>query len=127
MTIFRIDVSYTCVQNNQSCSDDFKDFAALCFEEFGDRVKLWVTLNEPWVYSIGGYDTGRKAPGRASKYMNEAAVAGESGLEVYTVSHNLLLAHAEAVEVFRNNPKVRKQNSLCHFVEHFKSICQHIY
>ncbi|KAJ4905003.1 Beta-glucosidase 27 [Raphanus sativus] len=87
--------------------NDFKDFAALCFEEFGDRVKLWVTLNEPWVYSIGGYDTGRKAPGRASKYMNEAAVAGESGLEVYTVSHNLLLAHAEAVEVFRNNPKCK--------------------
>ncbi|KAG7561520.1 Glycoside hydrolase superfamily [Arabidopsis thaliana x Arabidopsis arenosa] len=92
---------------SEEAVDDFKDFAALCFEEFGDRVKLWVTLNEPWVYSIGGYDTGRKAPGRASKYMNEAAVAGESGLEVYTVSHNLLLAHAEAVEVFRNNPKCK--------------------
>ena len=72
-------------------------------------MKYWVTLNEPWVYSIGGYDTGRKAPGRASNYMNEAALAGESGLEVYTVSHNLLLAHAEAVEVFRNNPKVRRK------------------
>ncbi|CAF2048732.1 unnamed protein product, partial [Brassica napus] len=92
---------------SEQAVDDFKDFAALCFEEFGDRVKLWVTLNEPWVYSIGGYDTGRKAPGRASKYMNEAAVAGQSGLEVYTVSHNLLLAHAEAVEVFRNNPKCK--------------------
>ncbi|KAF2620943.1 hypothetical protein F2Q68_00041819 [Brassica cretica] len=92
---------------SEQAVDDFKDFAALCFEEFGDRVKLWVTLNEPWVYSIGGYDTGRKAPGRASKYMNEAAVAGQSGLEVYTVSHNLLLAHADAVEVFRNNPKCK--------------------
>ncbi|KAH0874174.1 hypothetical protein HID58_071536 [Brassica napus] len=49
----------------------------------------------------------RKSPGRASKYMNEAAVAGESGLEVYTVSHNLLLAHAEAIGVFRNNPKCK--------------------
>ncbi|CAN7085535.1 unnamed protein product, partial [Brassica oleracea var. botrytis] len=39
--------------------------------------------------------------------MNEAAVAGESGLEVYTVSHNLLLAHAEAIGVFRNNPKCK--------------------
>lgn len=103
-------ISLICIQKIISCSNDFKDFAALCFEEFGDRVKLWVTLNEPWVYSIGGYDTGRKAPGRASKYMNEAAVAGESGLEVYTVSHNLLLAHAEAVEVFRNNPKVRNRH-----------------
>ena len=32
------------------CSDDFKDFAAICFKEFGDRVKLWVTLNEPWYW-----------------------------------------------------------------------------
>ncbi|XP_024010762.1 beta-glucosidase 27 [Eutrema salsugineum] len=90
---------------SEKAVDDFREFATICFEEFGDRVKYWVTLNEPWVYSIGGYDTGRKAPGRASKYMNEAALAGESGLEVYTVSHNLLLAHAEAVEVFRKNPK----------------------
>ncbi|CAN6994890.1 unnamed protein product [Brassica rapa subsp. trilocularis] len=92
---------------SEKAVDDFRDFATICFEEFGDRVKYWVTLNEPWVYSIGGYDTGRKAPGRASNYMNEAALAGESGLEVYTVSHNLLLAHAEAVEVFRNNPKCK--------------------
>lgn len=82
--------------------NDFRDFASICFEEFGDRVKLWLTINEPWVYSVGGYDAGRKAPGRASKYMNDAAVAGKSGHEVYIVSHNLLVAHAEAVEAFRN-------------------------
>ncbi|CAH2058006.1 unnamed protein product [Thlaspi arvense] len=81
---------------------DFKDFASICFKEFGDRVKLWLTINEPWVYSVGGYDAGRKAPGRASKYMNDSAEAGQSGHEAYIVSHNLLLAHAEAVEAFRN-------------------------
>ncbi|XP_010527605.1 PREDICTED: beta-glucosidase 27-like [Tarenaya hassleriana] len=82
--------------------DDFRDFASVCFEEFGDRVKLWVTINEPWVYSNGGYDMGRKAPGRGSKYINNACEAGNSGHEVYIVSHNLLLAHAEAVEAFRS-------------------------
>uniref|UniRef100_M4CKV4 thioglucosidase n=1 Tax=Brassica campestris TaxID=3711 RepID=M4CKV4_BRACM len=81
---------------------DFRDFATICFQEFGDRVKLWLTINEPWVYSVGGYDAGRKAPGRASKYMNDAAIAGKSGHEAYIVSHNLLLAHAEAVEAFRS-------------------------
>ena len=89
------------------CRMDFRDFANICFEEFGDRVKLWLTINEPWVYSVGGYDAGRKAPGRASKYMNDAATAGKSGHEAYIVSHNLLLSHAEAVEAFRNCHNVR--------------------
>ncbi|XP_010544538.1 PREDICTED: beta-glucosidase 26, peroxisomal isoform X2 [Tarenaya hassleriana] len=87
--------------------DDFRDYAILCFERFGDRVKYWCTLNEPWVYSIAGYDTGRKAPGRCSKYVNPASLVGRSGYEAYIVSHNLLLAHAEAVEVFRKAPNCK--------------------
>ncbi|GMN26516.1 hypothetical protein TIFTF001_001342 [Ficus carica] len=36
----------------------FKDYAELCFKEFGDRVKHWITLNEPWSYSMGGITKG---------------------------------------------------------------------
>lgn len=91
--------------------DDFRDYASLCFERFGDRVSLWCTLNEPWVYSVAGYDTGRKAPGRCSKYVNGASVAGMSGYEAYIVSHNLLLAHAEAVQVFRKCDNVCRESN----------------
>ncbi|KAL2237237.1 UNVERIFIED_CONTAM: Oleuropein beta-glucosidase [Sesamum indicum] len=35
--------------------DDFREYAELCFWEFGDRVKHWITLNEPTTYSIQGY------------------------------------------------------------------------
>nr|POF17448.1 cyanogenic beta-glucosidase [Quercus suber] len=35
--------------------DDFQDYAELCFKEFGDRVKHWITLNEPWGTSYAGY------------------------------------------------------------------------
>ncbi|XP_047319443.1 beta-glucosidase 12-like [Impatiens glandulifera] len=82
--------------------DDFKDFAELCFKEFGDRVKHWITMNEPWSYSIGGYSAGGIAPGRCSAWMNAGCSAGDSGTEPYIVSHNLIISHAAAVKVYKD-------------------------
>ncbi|KAG5253572.1 beta-glucosidase [Salix suchowensis] len=62
--------------------NDFRDFVDLCFKSFGDRVKKWITLNEPWMFSVQGYDLGTMAP-------------------VYTVTHHLLLAHAAAVRLYK--------------------------
>ncbi|XP_021908922.1 beta-glucosidase 31-like [Carica papaya] len=90
---------------NRSIVKDFRDFARVCFYEFGDKVKLWSTFNEPWVYSVAGYDRGIKAPGRCSKWKNSACQEGDSGTEPYIVTHNLLLAHAAAVKEFRNCKK----------------------
>jgi beta-glucosidase len=71
-------------------SDYFAAYSNLCFERFGDRVKNWITLNEPWVVAILGYGQGVFAPGRISKS------------EPYLAAHNLILAHAKAVSIFRN-------------------------
>lgn len=79
-----------------SISDHFEKYADLCFERFGDRVKNWITLNEPWVVAILGYGQGVFAPGRVSKS------------EPYLAAHNLILAHAKAVNLFRN--KFSNQN-----------------
>ncbi|KAI3468103.1 hypothetical protein Pfo_024766 [Paulownia fortunei] len=35
--------------------NDFREFAELCFWEFGDRVKNWITMNASWGYTIHGY------------------------------------------------------------------------
>ncbi|XP_008807567.3 furostanol glycoside 26-O-beta-glucosidase-like [Phoenix dactylifera] len=78
---------------------DFKDFANICFEEFGDRVKHWITLNEPWSFSSMGYSLGSHAPGRCSEFLG--CPVGDSMTEPYIVAHNLLLAHAAAARLYK--------------------------
>ncbi|NAS12330.1 GH1 family beta-glucosidase [Poritiphilus flavus] len=74
---------------NPDIADYFEAYAELCFSNFGDRVKHWITLNEPWVVSILGYAEGVFAPGRKSRE------------EPYIVAHNLLRAHGKAVANYR--------------------------
>ncbi|KAL3529722.1 hypothetical protein ACH5RR_009044 [Cinchona calisaya] len=81
--------------------NDFHGYANICFERFGDRVKQWITFNEPWSFSIEGYDNGAFAPGRCSSWMNNNCTGGDSSIEPYLVTHNQLLAHAQAVKLYR--------------------------
>jgi beta-glucosidase len=74
---------------NPRMADFFRRYAEICFEHFGDRVKNWITLNEPWVVAICGYGLGVFAPGRKSQD------------EPYLVGHNLLRAHAYTVDTYR--------------------------
>ncbi|KAF7824010.1 cyanogenic beta-glucosidase-like isoform X1 [Senna tora] len=80
---------------------DFRDYAELCFKEFGDRVKHWITLNEPRSVSKNGYANGRFAPGRCSAWLNMNCTGGDSATEPYLVSHYQLLAHAASVQVYK--------------------------
>lgn len=91
------------------CRKDFREYANFTFHEYGHKVKNWITINEPWVFSRAGYDVGKKAPGRCSPYIpgyGSLCEDGRSGFEAYQVSHNLLLSHAEAVDAFRKCKKV---------------------
>ncbi|CAJ1952333.1 unnamed protein product [Sphenostylis stenocarpa] len=85
---------------------DFQDYAELCFKEFGDRVKYWLTLNEPWTFSKHGYAEGATAPGRCSPWQNLNCTGGDSATEPYIVAHNQLLAHAAAVNIYRTKYQV---------------------
>ena len=84
----------------------FKDYAELCYKEFGDRVKHWITLNEPHSYSNDGYVNGNSAPGRCSEWQNRNCTGGDSGIEPYLVSHHQLLSHAAAVKVYKEKYQV---------------------
>ena len=68
----------------------FADYAALMAERFGDRVKQWTTLNEPFCSSFLGYASGIHAPGR-----HEPEVA-------LRAAHHLLLGHGLALRALRD-------------------------
>ena len=74
---------------NPDSASWFADYAAIMFRKLDDRVKLWVTLNEPWVVTDGGYLHGALAPGHRNRF--EAPIA----------THNLLRAHGAAVQAYR--------------------------
>jgi beta-glucosidase len=71
--------------------DPYVEYAETVVRRLGDRVKHWITHNEPWVAAWLGYGYGIHAPGRTD---TAAALAA---------AHHLLLAHGRAVEVLRRD------------------------
>ena len=49
---------------NRSIIDWFSEFVTVCANTFGDRVKHWMVLNEPMVFTGAGYFLGVHAPGK---------------------------------------------------------------
>eukprot|EP00897_Mesotaenium_endlicherianum_P000537 jgi/Mesen1/10484/ME000083S09992 len=84
---------------NPASSVDFGVYAELCFRSFGDRVKTWITFNEPQQITNQGYASGSMAPGRCSD--RGRCKAGDSAREPYLVGHNILRAHALASTIYR--------------------------
>ncbi|KAJ7961661.1 Beta-glucosidase [Quillaja saponaria] len=74
---------------------DFQDYAEFCFKEFGDKVKHWITLNEPLSVTFG--------LGPCDLQENLNCTTQDPGREPYFVSHNQLLAHAAAASVYKAN------------------------
>lgn len=72
-------------------AEAFVEYADLVTRRLGDRVKHWITLNEPFVSAFVGHLEGRHAPGHSD--LGEALAA----------AHHLLLAHGWAVPMVRGN------------------------
>jgi beta-glucosidase len=67
----------------------FGDFAYAMGEEFGDRIRMWATINEPATVTLDGYALGLHAPG-ATRLFNALPAA-----------HHQLLGHGLAVQALR--------------------------
>ena len=83
----------------------FVAYAEAVARRLGDRVKRWVTHNEPWCAAILGHLTGAHAPGATD------------GAEALTVAHNLLLSHGLSVPVLRRESS-NAQLGLAHMYLH---------
>jgi beta-glucosidase len=74
---------------NRDVCERFADYAAVVFERLGDRVKRFITFNEPLIFVLFGHRVGFMAPGIADLAITARA------------THHVHLAHGLAVQRFR--------------------------
>ncbi|XP_021318919.1 probable inactive beta-glucosidase 14 isoform X3 [Sorghum bicolor] len=79
---------------------DFGYLADVCFRMFGDRVKFWITFNEPNIFAKLSYIYGRYPPGHCSRPFGNCT-SGNSSTEPYIVGHNMVLSHANVVSIYK--------------------------
>lgn len=75
---------------NPLISQYFEFYANVLFENFGDRVKIWITFNEPLTYCIGEYGDGRIG-----------ASVQAPGVGEYLCGHHTLISHANVYHMYK--------------------------
>ncbi|NXH06054.1 LPH hydrolase, partial [Loxia leucoptera] len=83
---------------NDTIVQRFKEYAEVLFQRLGDKVKFWITLNEPYNTAYLGYGVGTAAPG----------VSVRPGRAPYVVGHNLIKAHAEVWHLYNETFRARQ-------------------
>jgi beta-glucosidase len=78
---------------NRDTAFAFAEYARVVSDRLSDRVKVWMTHNEPWVAAMAGYFAGEHAPG--IKNVTEG----------FKALHHLLLSHGLAAESIRASSK----------------------
>ncbi len=98
VTLFHWDYPYALHKKGGWLNDEsvkwFADYAAKVSELFSDRVKNFITFNEPQCFIGAGYMTGEHAPGYKVMYK-----------DIFQMCHNVLKAHGAAVIALRENAK----------------------
>jgi beta-glucosidase len=76
---------------NRDTAHFFQDYADVVTRRLGDRVRHWITLNEPYIAADHGYVTGEHAPGLHNINL------------YFPATHHLLLAHGLGLQAIRAN------------------------
>ena len=75
---------------SRKTAEAFARYAEIAAKEFGSLPEAWITLNEPWIVTVCGHILGTHAPGH------------KNILKLFTVAHNLLLAHGYGVQAIKS-------------------------
>ncbi len=98
ITLFHWDLPYELHKKggwlNSECVKWFSEYAAKVSELYSDRVKYFITFNEPQCFIGSGYLSGGHAPGLSVGYK-----------DIFQMCHNVLKAHGGAVIALRENAK----------------------
>ncbi len=98
ITLFHWDYPYALYKKGGWLNDEsvnwFADYAAKVCELYSDRVKRFITFNEPQCFIGLGYLNGQHAPGLKLSYR-----------DIFQMCHNVLKAHGAAVIALRKNAK----------------------
>ncbi|MDX6398798.1 MAG: beta-glucosidase [Gaiellaceae bacterium] len=86
VTLYHWDLPSALDWRDRDTAERFAEYAAAAFDAYGDRVRQWVTINEPWIIGILGYQLGIHAPG-----LRDLRASVE-------VMHHVLLAHGRAAQ-----------------------------
>lgn len=79
---------------NRESSDWFAEYTKVIVDALSDRVKYWMTINEPQVFIGCGYAIGKFAPFEVHQAK-----------DLTRMTHNVLLSHGKAVQVIRRYAK----------------------
>ncbi|XP_049837068.1 myrosinase 1-like isoform X1 [Schistocerca gregaria] len=85
---------------NELLADYFVQYARILFENFGDRVKWWVTFNEPATFVHGNTDV-RMAPSQPAK-----------GIGDYLAAHTIIKAHARVWHLYDEQFRASQNGSV---------------
>jgi beta-glucosidase len=102
VTLFHWDLPLAYDWRDRATAERFAEYAQLCFDAYGDRVRWWLTVNEPWIVGLLGFLLGLHAPGISGDVRAEA-----------TVFHHLLLAHGLATAAYGGSGRIGIALNLC--------------
>lgn len=95
LTLFHWDLPFALHRlggwQNPRIVDWFAEYAAVVAKAFGDRVKFFMTFNEPQCFVGLGHVTGEHAPGNLL-----------SRRSVLEMAHHVMMAHGKAVQAIRS-------------------------
>jgi beta-glucosidase/6-phospho-beta-glucosidase/beta-galactosidase len=79
----------------------FAQYARKAYELFGDRVKIWITFNEPKVVCQDFH-----------WFLGNVTAVYPAGVIEYLCTHNLLKAHAEAYHIYNREFKATQKGKV---------------